>query len=127
MAAPIPINRAGLRHRRRFHARAYAPAWQMPPPDGLRARGGARRVPDDPRQAVGPGSRLPIALLLLGVSGLTGGLAVVLSLAPWPALAPSSMGLDERGTFFLLVAGVYLVATTLYAAWRTRLLRELNQ
>ena len=37
------------------------------------------------------------------------------------------MGLDEQGAFFLLVAGVYLLATTLYAAWRTRLLQDLDE
>jgi hypothetical protein len=61
------------------------------------------------------------------VSGLTGGLAVVSGLELWPALAASNMGLDDRGAFFLLVSGVYLLATTLYAAWRTRLLQDLQR
>jgi hypothetical protein len=42
-------------------------------------------------------------------------------------LAASSVGLDEQAEFLLLVSGVYLLATTFYAAWRTRLLQDLHQ
>jgi hypothetical protein len=66
-------------------------------------------------------------MLLLGVSSVMGGLAVISGLELWPDLAASNMGLDERGTFFLLVSGIYLLATTFYAAWRTRLLLDLHR
>ena len=52
---------------------------------------------------------------------------MIFSLGLWSPLAASSMGLDERGAFFLLVGGVYLLATTLYVAWRTRLLQDLQR
>jgi hypothetical protein len=51
---------------------------------------------------------------------------MVCSLEGLPTLAASCMGLNQRGAFFLLVSGAYLVSTTLYAAWRTRLLQNLH-
>ena len=35
--------------------------------------------------------------------------------------------MDKQGAFYLLAIGVYLLATTLYAAWRTRLLQDIRR
>jgi hypothetical protein len=125
---PIPINQVGLQPGRRFHAQAYVPAWGFPQP----AAPLARAVPNQIHVVPEPGGARQeswtwAGLLLLGVSGLTGGLAVVSSLGLWPALAANGVGLDDRGAFYLLAGGVYLLATTLYAAGRTRLLQNLSR
>jgi hypothetical protein len=116
VAKPIPINDAGLRPRRRLDARAFAPIlgvdYQIPPspPD----------VASDNRPSF-------IRQVLLLISGLAGGLAVISALGLWKDLAATRLGMGNQGAFCLLVAGVYLLATTLYAAWKTRLLNNLNQ
>jgi hypothetical protein len=115
MAKPIPVNEAGLRRGRRFDAQT-SPAW-----------GFTRGAPPAPREVVSGDRLLFTWQALLLVSGLTGGLVVVSALGPWPELAATNLGLDEQGAFYLLVVGVYLLATTLYAVWRTRLLHDLNQ
>jgi len=125
VARPIPINQAGLRHGRRFHAQPYAPAWGMRQPAQAPVRHVVQQAPALRPRAVAQESWRSTGILLLVASCLTGGLAVTFSLGLWPPLAASSVGLDERGAFFLLVSGVYLLATTLYAAWRTRLLQDL--
>lgn len=120
MARPIPINETGMRRGRRFDAQAFAPAWGVT----QRAPPASPDVGSGGRSSFG-GQVLLQALLL--VSGLAGGLAVVSALGLWPKLAATSLGLNEQGAFYLLAGGVYLLATTLYAAWRTRLLHDLNQ
>jgi len=109
---PIPINRAGLRDRRPGRI-----AWpvdavqstQVPP--GL---DGARRA-------------LLLQQALLLTSGMVGGAAIASALGVWPEIAASHLGLDRRGTFYLLVFGVYLVTTVFYAAWKSDLLQNLNR
>lgn len=127
MARPIPINQAGLQQGHRFHAQPYAPAWGIPQPAQAPARHAARHAPVLHPRAVAQQSWRSAGILLLAATCLTGGLAVTFSLGIWPPLAASSVGLDEQGAFLLLVAGVYLLVTTLYAAWRTRLLQNLHQ
>ena len=127
MARPIPINQGGLRREQRFHAQPYAPAWGVPQPIQAPVRRVARQAPALHPRAVGQESWRLMGILLLAASCLTGGLAVTFSLGLWPPSAASSVGLDEQGAFFLLVAGVYLLATTLYAAWRTRLLQDMDE
>lgn len=116
MARPIPMNEAGLRRGRRFDAVTFAPTWE-----------GIQQAPAAPPNAVSDGRSSLTGQALLLVSGLMGGLAVVSALGPRPELTATNLGLDEQGAFYLLVVGVYLLATTLYAAWRTRLLHDLNQ
>lgn len=116
MARPIPINEAGLRRGRRFDAETFVPAWSV-----------TQQATPAPSDVASNGRPSFNGQALLLVSGLTGGLAVVSALELWPELAATSLGLDEQGAFYLLVGGVYLLATTLYAAWQTRLLRDLNQ
>lgn len=127
MARAIPINQAGLRRGRRFHAQPNVAAWGIPQPAQAPVRRVAQQAPAPRPRAVGQESWRSAGILLLGASGLTGGLAVVCGLGLWPAVAASRLGLDERGAFLLLVSGVYLLATTFYAAWRTRLLKDLRQ
>ena len=116
MAKPIPINKVGLqRGRYYFDAAALAPAWDAPP----------QLRPAPP--AITP-VRAPFrgeALLL--VSGLTGGLAIAFTLGQWPLLTTTDLGLDTQGAYYLTVVGIYLLASTLYAAWRTRLLHDVQQ
>ena len=126
MARPIPINQAGLQHGGQFHAQAHVPAWGIPQQAPVPVRAAPRQAAAPPPMAVAQDSWTATGMLLLGVSGLTGGVAVISSLELWPALAANNMGLDERGAFFLLVSGIYLLATTLYAVWRTRLLQNLR-
>jgi hypothetical protein len=66
--------------------------------------------------------RLPLVLL----SGAVGGLALISGLGLCPPLDAASLGLDEWGCFLVLAGGAYLVAMFLYAAWRTRWLRDLD-
>jgi hypothetical protein len=116
MAIPVPINEAGLRGKHYFDTATFAPVWDIP----------QQTRPTLP--TITPDDRSPFKReSLLLVSGLTGGLAIVSALGLWPALAATSLGLDEQGAFYLMVFGVYLLATTLYAAWRTRLLHNMGQ
>lgn len=120
MARPIPTNPAGLQGRYRVVA---APTWAgrgrpRPAPPLTRPDGG-------PPAALEAGQPRPHRQLLLLSSALTGLLAIVSALEDWLPLATSA--LDDRGTFWLLVAGAYVLGTALYAAWRTRLLHELDQ
>lgn len=125
MARPIPINQSGLRGGRQFHAGAYAPGWAVPGPAPAPARRVPRQVPVPiPLPAVRESWR-GTGILLLLASCLAGGLAIVWSLGSWSPLGMSSVALDERGAFLLAASGVYLLAATLYAAWRTRLLQDL--
>jgi hypothetical protein len=127
MARPIPINEAGLQHGRRFNAQPYAPAWGIPWPAQAPVRRVAQRAPAPRPRAAEQESWRSMGILLLAASCLAGALAVTFSLELWSPLAASSVGLDEQAEFLLLVSGVYLLATTFYAAWRTRLLQDLHQ
>lgn len=64
---------------------------------------------------------------MLVVSGLVGIVVVLSATGLWEDLATARFGLSERGTLGLLAAGVYLLATALYTACKTRLLRDLNR
>jgi hypothetical protein len=116
MAKPIPTNDAGLRGRRRFAGAAFAPT-----------SGVAHRVPPASPDVASNNRSLFGGQILLLVSGLTGGVAVISALGLWTGLAATRLGMDNQGAFYLLVTGVYLLATTLYAAWKTRLLNNLDQ
>ncbi len=119
MARPIPSNPAGLQSP--YHTAVQQPYHAVAQPY-VSARP-ARWRPAVLR-AANP-SRLQQGFLL--ISTLTGGLAIVTSLELLPTLTASSLGLGERGAFFLLMAGLYLLVSGCYAAFRTRLLRNLNQ
>jgi hypothetical protein len=114
MARPIPTNLAGLRRPRHFDAQVFAP------PIGLGrrpARAAREPLPINHRRSTG-------AALLL-ISGLVGGLATASALGLWPTT--TRLGLDGEGLFYLFATGVYLLATSLYAAWRTRLMEAVGQ
>jgi len=116
VAVPIPINEAGLRGRHYFETVTFVPVCDIP-----------QQIRPTPPTTT-PDDRAPFRReVLLLVSGLTGGLAIVSALGLWPVLAATSLGLDEQGAFYLTVIGVYLLATTLCATWRTRLLRNVSQ
>ncbi len=119
MARPIPANPAGLHSP--YHTVVQQPYHTVAQPY-VTARP-ARWRPAVLR-AASP-SRLKQGFLL--VSTLTGGLAMVISLELIPTVTASALGLGERGAFFLLMAGLYLLVSACYAAFRTRLLRNLNQ
>ena len=122
MARPIPTNPAGLQHRYHVVAQPFVARQVAARPAPL-----PRPALAPPAAAVEEGQALLLRPLLLLVSTLTGALGVLAALELWPPLAASSLGLDERGAFYLLVASAYLLATGFSAAWRTRLLRELAQ
>lgn len=125
MARPIPANPAGLQRRYTYEAvaRPFVPAQPVPRPVPRQVQ---QPAPAARPHAAGQEDTLPWEQLLLLVSALTGGLAIVAALELWPPLALAAGGLDERGAFYLLMGGVYVLATALYAAWRTRLLRDLD-
>lgn len=125
MARPIPVNQAGLCGGRTLDAQVHAPAWDMPQPVPAAVRAAPRPAAEPPRPAA-PSWRAT-GILLLAASFLTGSLAIVCGLGIWPPLSLSGAGLDEEVTFLTSVGGIYLLAATLYAAWRTRLLRDLAQ
>ncbi|MFZ5919066.1 MAG: hypothetical protein ACOYZ7_19200 [Chloroflexota bacterium] len=114
MARPIPINEAGLRRgRRHFDAAVATPTIGVAP-----------RVPPTIAPRVSAGRSALNGQFLLLVSALLGGLAVVSGLGLWPAIGVNNLGLDEKGTFYLLVSGAYLLATNVYASWKTRMLHN---
>jgi hypothetical protein len=116
MVRPIPINMAGLWPEARPFNESAVWSW------GIQGRDQA--TPSSLIESVRSVADWPP---LLVVSGLTGGLIMISTLELWPELAALNLGLDNYGAFYLLVSGVYLVATSLYAAWRTRLLRNVRQ
>lgn len=74
-----------------------------------------------------PDSPALLKQVLLVVSALTGGLAIAMSLELMPPVTASHLGLSERGSFYLLMAGIYLIVSACYAAWRTRLLQNVSE
>jgi hypothetical protein len=42
-------------------------------------------------------------------------------------LAVADWSLDDRAIFYLLVSGIYLLATAIYAAWQTHWLRAMDR
>lgn len=135
MARPIPYNENSQGEGRIFEADVLAPAWDTPvhaarrhgerhrpqPAGRNRRRGGPAR-----RQAGLGGDRSVPGLILLLVSGVVGSLAVLAVMDVWPILSAAVRRLEDRELFYLLAGGIYLVATTIYAAWRTRLMRDLS-
>ncbi len=116
MAVPIPINEAGLRRRRYFDVAASVPVWD------------ARQQIRPQRSTIAPDGRSSLeGTALLAVSGLASSLAIVSALELWPLLAATNLGIAKQDAFHLTVAGIYLLAMALCAAWGTRLLRNLNQ
>lgn len=126
MARPVPVNQVGMRYAQQYDAQAYVPAWPIARPAPALARARPRGAPARLPGAVVQASWRPKGVALLAASFLAGGLAVASGLGLRDPFVASSIGLDERGSFFLLAAGVYLLATTLYAAWRTQLLKDLS-
>ncbi len=133
MARPIPINEHSQGEGYTFESDAFAPGWAMPVRAAPR-RGGrqrprpARRVSQRgdplPEQARHSGGRLVPGFICLLVSGIAGSLAIVAALGTWPMLSESK--LEDREVFYLLVGGIYLLSTTIYAGWRTRLMRDFD-
>jgi hypothetical protein len=114
MTRPIPINESGMRPRHRFDTVISAPVL-----------GAAQRAPPP---ALVSTNHLPFnGPILLIFSGLAGALAVASALGWCKELSATRLGMDGQGAFYLLIVGVYLLATDLYAAWRTQLLNNLNQ
>jgi hypothetical protein len=135
MARPIPYNENSREEGHTFDADAFAPAWDMragavPRQGGGRRPRPARRIRRGggpvPGQAEYGGGRSVPGLIFLLVSGVVGCLAVVAALDIWPILSTADVRLEEREVFYLLAGGVYLLATTVYAGWRTRLMRDLS-
>jgi hypothetical protein len=116
MARPIPINSAGLQHRNHTNAASFAPIRQ-----------GAHQVRDEGEDLVPNNGASFVQRVLFLLSGLIGSLVVTSVLGLWPELSPTSLGLGDRGAFCLLVSGTYLVATSLYAALKTRMLADVDQ
>jgi hypothetical protein len=136
VARPIPFNENSQGEGDIFEAEVFAPAWRTPvrpaPRQGDRHRPRPirrirRRRGRVPGQAGHGGDRSAPKLIFLLVSGGVGGLAVITALGGWPILPKADRMLEDRDLFYLLAGGVYLVATTVYAGWRTRLMRELSE
>jgi len=115
VARPIPINSAGTRQP---FGLGTASSHLFSPVDRL--------VPQPPNVAAHI-STLFIKRIMLVASGLVGIVAVLSATGLWEDLAAARFGLDERDAFGLLAFGVYLLATALYTACTTRLLRNLNR
>jgi hypothetical protein len=119
MAQPIPSNPAGLQAQvyDQVQPRYHAAVQSLVP---------ARPAPWRPA-IIRSGNASPVRQGFLLASALTGGLAVAMSLELVPPVTASLLGMGEHGAFYLLMAGIYLLASAGYAAYRTRLLHDLDQ
>jgi hypothetical protein len=135
MARPIPFNENSQGEGHTFEADVFTPVWgarvrpaprqgnrHRPRPTRRIRRGGGRVS----GQAGYGGNRSVPRLIFLLVSGVVGSLAVIAALGVWPGPSEADPMLADRELFYLLAGGIYLVATTVYAGWRTRLMRDLS-
>jgi hypothetical protein len=134
MARPIPINEHSQGEGYPLEADAFAPGRAMPVRAAPRHSGRHRPRPATrigqpgdplPGQAGNRGGRSVPGLICLLVSGIVGSLAVVAPLGTWPILSDAK--LEDREVFYLLAGGIYLLSTTIYAGWRTRLMRNFDR
>lgn len=136
MARPIPFNENSQGEGHTSETDVFAPVWGRPvhaaprqggrprPRPASRIRRGDGRIPGQAGR--GRNHSIP-GLIFLLVSGLVGTLAVIAALSVLPIPSAADLGLEDRELFYLLAGGVYLLATAIYAGWRTRLMRDLRE